>query len=115
MYPASRSGFSQTSVFLRRAGCRQHAESRGNAVMTRRVSAQSSRNGLICEPTNRTGFPNAVLDRGSGGSDVVRLLAVGVVLSTSLVIGTPRCAAAGQWGGSLDITSDYIVRGISRS
>jgi uncharacterized protein (TIGR02001 family) len=90
-------------------------KTRGNAVMTRRVSAQSSRNGLICEPTNRTGFPNAVLDRGSGGSDVVRLLAVGVVLSTSLVIGTPRCAAAGQWGGSLDITSDYIVRGISRS
>jgi uncharacterized protein (TIGR02001 family) len=56
-----------------------------------------------------------VLDTGSGGSDVVRLLAIGVVLSTSLVIGTPRCAAAGLWGGSFDITSDYMVRGISRS
>jgi uncharacterized protein (TIGR02001 family) len=32
----------------------------------------------------------------------------------SLVIGT-QCAAADLWGGSLDITSDYIVRGISRS
>jgi uncharacterized protein (TIGR02001 family) len=56
-----------------------------------------------------------VLDTGSGGSDVVRLLAVGVVLSTSLVVGTSRCAGADVWGGSLGITSDYIVRGISRS
>jgi uncharacterized protein (TIGR02001 family) len=45
----------------------------------------------------------------------VRLLAVGVVFSTSLVIGTLHCAAASLWGGSVDITSDYVVRGISRS
>jgi uncharacterized protein (TIGR02001 family) len=45
----------------------------------------------------------------------VRLLAGGVVLSLGLVIATPRCAAADAWGGSLGITSDYIVRGISRS
>jgi uncharacterized protein (TIGR02001 family) len=31
------------------------------------------------------------------------------------MVGTPRCAAADAWGGSLGITSDYVVRGISRS
>ncbi len=62
----------------------------------------------------KRGFSNAVLDGGSGGCDVVRLLAGGVVLSLGLLIGTP-CAAADSWGGSLGVTSDYIVRGISRS
>jgi uncharacterized protein (TIGR02001 family) len=56
-----------------------------------------------------------MLERGTGGCEVVRLLAAGVVLSVDLVIGTPRCLAADVWGGSLGITSDYIVRGISRS
>lgn len=32
-----------------------------------------------------------------------------------LALGAARCMAAGQWGGSLSATSDYIVRGISRS
>jgi uncharacterized protein (TIGR02001 family) len=45
----------------------------------------------------------------------VRLLASGVVLSMGLVIGTPRCMGADVWGGSLGITSDYVVRGISRT
>ena len=45
----------------------------------------------------------------------MRLLAGGVVLSLGLVIGTPRCAGADRWGGSLGVTSDYIVRGVSRS
>jgi len=45
----------------------------------------------------------------------VRLFAAGLVLSAGLVIGTPRCVAADVWGGSLGITSDYLVRGISRS
>ncbi len=62
----------------------------------------------------KRGFSNAMLDRGSGGCDVVRLLAGGVVLSLGLLSGTP-CAAADSWGGSLGVTSDYIVRGISRS
>ena len=53
--------------------------------------------------------------RGSGGCDVVRLLTGGVVLSLGLVIGSPRCVGADIWGGSLGVTSDYIVRGISRS
>jgi len=45
----------------------------------------------------------------------VRLVAGGVVLSLGLLIGIPRQAAADEWGGSLDLTSDYVVRGITRS
>ncbi len=45
----------------------------------------------------------------------MRLLAAGVGLSMGLVIGTTRSAAADVWGGSLGVTSDYIVRGVSRS
>jgi uncharacterized protein (TIGR02001 family) len=45
----------------------------------------------------------------------VRLLAGGVVLSLSFAAGISRCVAADVWGGSLDITNDYMVRGISRS
>jgi uncharacterized protein (TIGR02001 family) len=45
----------------------------------------------------------------------VRLLAGGVVLSLGLLVGSPRCVGADLWGGSLGVTSDYIVRGISRS
>ena len=45
----------------------------------------------------------------------MRLLAGGVVLALGLVIGSPRCVGADVWGGSLGVTSDYTVRGISRS
>jgi uncharacterized protein (TIGR02001 family) len=45
----------------------------------------------------------------------VRLIAGGVALSLGLLVGTPQYAAADEWGGSLDVTSDYVVRGISRS
>jgi uncharacterized protein (TIGR02001 family) len=45
----------------------------------------------------------------------VRLLAGGVASSLALFIGTLHCAVAADWGGSLGVTSDYIVRGISRS
>jgi uncharacterized protein (TIGR02001 family) len=45
----------------------------------------------------------------------VRLLAGGVALSLGLIMGSPHCAGADLWGGSLDVTSDYIVRGMSRS
>jgi uncharacterized protein (TIGR02001 family) len=31
------------------------------------------------------------------------------------IIGSSRCIAANAWGGSLDLTSDYLVRGISRT
>jgi uncharacterized protein (TIGR02001 family) len=45
----------------------------------------------------------------------VRLLAGGVALSLGLIMGSPHGVAADLWGGSLGVTSDYIVRGISRS
>jgi uncharacterized protein (TIGR02001 family) len=77
--------------------------------------AQAYKKRLICGPADPTGFLNAMFDRGSSGCEVVRLLAVGIVLSVSLAIGSARCAAADRWGGSLGITSDYFVRGISRS
>ena len=56
-----------------------------------------------------------MLEKGCGGREIVRWIAAGIVLSMGLVIGTGRCAAADSWGGSLGVTSDYIVRGISRS
>jgi uncharacterized protein (TIGR02001 family) len=40
---------------------------------------------------------------------------VGVSLSAALLLGTPRSARAEGFGGSLDVTTDYLVRGISRS
>jgi uncharacterized protein (TIGR02001 family) len=45
----------------------------------------------------------------------VRLLAIRVVLSLGFVVGASRSMGADQWGGSLGVTSDYMVRGISRS
>ena len=56
-----------------------------------------------------------MLEKRPGGCDVVRLLVSGAALSAALVCTTPICAAADLWGGSLALTSDYIVRGISRS
>ena len=56
-----------------------------------------------------------MFERGSGGFEVVRLLAAAIVLSASLFAGTESCMGADAWGGSLGITSDYILRGISRS
>ena len=56
-----------------------------------------------------------MLERGSGGCDIVRLFAGSLLLSLSLAVGSARCAAGGTWGGSLDLTSDYFVRGISRT
>jgi uncharacterized protein (TIGR02001 family) len=49
-----------------------------------------------------------------GGCDVVRLF-VGCAVLLGLAAGAPRCMGADQWGGSLGLTSDYIVRGVSRT
>jgi uncharacterized protein (TIGR02001 family) len=38
-----------------------------------------------------------------------------VALSAALSIGVPNCVWADAFGGSLDVTTDYLVRGISRS
>jgi uncharacterized protein (TIGR02001 family) len=58
---------------------------------------------------------HALLEKGSGGCDVVRLLTSGVVLSAGMAIGIPHCMAADAWGGSIGVANDYIIRGISRS
>jgi uncharacterized protein (TIGR02001 family) len=50
-----------------------------------------------------------------GGCDLIRLLGAGLVLCMGLAMGSSRCLGADVWGGSLGITSDYLVRGISRS
>ena len=47
-------------------------------------------------------------------SDMPRLSGAALLL-VSLGAGAARCAAADAWGGSLALTSDYIVRGISRT
>lgn len=38
-----------------------------------------------------------------------------MVLLLGLAVGTARCAEGDRWGGSVGVTSDYLVRGISRS
>lgn len=45
----------------------------------------------------------------------MRPLTSSIVLSVSMAIGAPFCAASDLWGGSIGVTNDYIVRGISRS
>jgi uncharacterized protein (TIGR02001 family) len=45
----------------------------------------------------------------------VRLFASGTVLLLGLAAGTARCAEGDLWGGSVGVTSDYLVRGISRT
>jgi uncharacterized protein (TIGR02001 family) len=61
------------------------------------------------------GCVNAVFGRGFGGREVVRLIASAIVVSAGLAVGTARCAEGDRWGGSVGVTSDYLVRGISRS
>jgi uncharacterized protein (TIGR02001 family) len=45
----------------------------------------------------------------------VQLRASSFALFVGLVVGSAPCVAADQWGGSLELTSDYFVRGISRT
>jgi uncharacterized protein (TIGR02001 family) len=52
--------------------------------------------------------------RGGGGA-ALRLLAAAVAVSMGLALDAPRCLGADSWGGSLGITSDYFVRGITRT
>jgi len=56
-----------------------------------------------------------MLDGAAGGCFAVRLLARSAILTVALVILTPCGFAADSWGGSVGVTSDYFVRGISRS
>ena len=66
---------------------------------------------LVCPDNQKIG--GILLERGSDSYAVARLLAAAIALGT--VSFAPRCVAADLWGGSLALTSDYFVRGISRS
>jgi uncharacterized protein (TIGR02001 family) len=45
----------------------------------------------------------------------VRLIARLATLLVGVILASTKSMAANEWGGSLDLTSDYFVRGISRS
>jgi uncharacterized protein (TIGR02001 family) len=57
---------------------------------------------------------NAVLEAQSGGCKLVRLRAR-VALLVGFAFATTHAFAAGDWAGSAALTSDYFVRGISRT
>lgn len=52
-------------------------------------------------------------ERGSDSCALARLLAA--VATLGCLAASPYCIAADLWGGSLALTSDYFVRGISRT
>jgi uncharacterized protein (TIGR02001 family) len=56
-----------------------------------------------------------VLTGQSGGCKVVRPFAAAVALLVAFPITSTQTLAADEWGGSLALSSDYLVRGISRS
>jgi uncharacterized protein (TIGR02001 family) len=56
-----------------------------------------------------------VLEARCGGSDRVRLIARVAALLVGIILASTKSMAANEWGGSLDLTSDYFVRGMSRS
>src|ERR1700691_1700713 len=56
-----------------------------------------------------------MLEEGSDRDDVRQPLPDVLALSMILLCASPLCTAADLWAGSIDLTSDYLVRGISRS
>ncbi|HUX74856.1 MAG TPA: TorF family putative porin [Steroidobacteraceae bacterium] len=64
---------------------------------------------------NRTRLANAVPATVAGGRDAARLIIMGAMFASCFAAGMPRGIAAVTWGGSLALTNDYLVRGISRS
>jgi uncharacterized protein (TIGR02001 family) len=58
---------------------------------------------------------NAVLEAQSGGCEIVRLLAPVAALLVGMTLASTQLKAANQWGGSVTLSSDYYVRGISRT
>jgi uncharacterized protein (TIGR02001 family) len=54
--------------------------------------------------------------RRQASCEVVRLLASAAILYLDfMVVSAPCSAAADDWGGSVALTSDYLVRGVSRT
>jgi uncharacterized protein (TIGR02001 family) len=54
-------------------------------------------------------------EEGSDRDDAERSVAALLAMSLVLLSAAPPCEAADPWGGSIDLTSDYLVRGVSRS
>jgi uncharacterized protein (TIGR02001 family) len=78
-----------------------------------RVTVRSYRGFFNGGPT--TEFLSAMFEEGSDRDNAGCSVAASVALSTVLLIASPLCEGADVWGGSIDLTSDYLVRGISRS
>jgi uncharacterized protein (TIGR02001 family) len=69
--------------------------------------------------TSGRGFWNAVLEAQSGGCECGGREIVRPALAAALLIGiafaSMQSQAANEWGGSVAVSSDYFVRGISRT
>lgn len=63
----------------------------------------------------RTRLANAVRVTVAGCCHAGRLITAAVMFAGCLAAGMPSGIAAEAWGGSLALTNDYLVRGISRS
>jgi uncharacterized protein (TIGR02001 family) len=59
------------------------------------------------------GILNAGFAGQCGGCEIVRTLGGAVLVG--LALGSMQCRAANEWSGALALTSDYLVRGISRT
>ncbi len=59
------------------------------------------------------GILNAGFAGQCGGCEIVRTLGGAVLVS--LALWSTQCRAANEWSGALALTSDYLVRGISRT
>src|SRR5438105_2677058 len=57
---------------------------------------------------------HAVLPARPGGCEIVRLRAVPALLA-GIAFASSQACAADEWGGSAALSSDYLVRGISRT
>ena len=60
-------------------------------------------------------FSNAVLEARCCGCEIVRLVAHAAALIVGITLASTESKAADGWGGSVALTSDYFVRGMSRS
>jgi uncharacterized protein (TIGR02001 family) len=60
-------------------------------------------------------FLSAMFEEGSDRDNAGCSVVAAVALSMVLLGASPPCEGADPWGGSVDLTSDYLVRGISRS
>src|SRR5271163_4916802 len=63
----------------------------------------------------RKGLLNAMFAIRFSGVELSRLRGRGIALLAGVSFASAQCLAADAWGGSLALTSDYFVRGVSRT